>query len=470
MFRLTVIPLRPTAKALAATVLGSLALAPGASASSTQTTFFEAPRDLTAAGTSTEGRKAALDTIESLGATALRVNLRWYDVAPQPESTAKPAFDATDPAQYSWGAYGQVIDDAKARGWTILISPSSAVPKWATRAKADTVTRPSAPEFKLFTQAVAKRFAGTKVMWSIWNEPNLENFLRPQVVGGKFVAGDLYRELFIAGRSGIKSVDPKARVLFGETAPSGVQRKRQKPISFLRDALCVTSKYKADKKCGGKLSVDGFAHHPYRSIKGIPRSPDDVTYQVLSRYTRAIDKIAKARQIPARRALYLTEFGIQSLPDKLFGVSEQQQLEERARAERIAYANPRVRGFSQYLLTDDNPTVPGRLWSGFETGLRDHTGKDKPSFTGFRLTLDVLPGSKRASLWGLVRPAKGVTSVVLERKIGSRDWSTWKTIKTRSNGSFTTTDSKRKSVQYRYRWTSPTLGELTSPPVRPFKG
>ncbi len=467
---MAVIPRTKTAKALAATVLGALALTPGAAASSSQLTFFEAPRDLTAGGTTADGRKAALDTIDSLGATALRVNLRWYDVAPGRDDATKPAFDATDPTKYDWGAYAQVIDDAKARGWTVLISPSSAVPKWATAAKADTVTRPSAPEFKLFTQAVAQRFSGPKVMFSIWNEPNLENFLRPQIVGGKFVAGKLYRALFIAGRSGIKKVAPKAKVLFGETAPSGVARKRQKPIAFLRDALCVTSKYKAKKRCGGKLSVDGFAHHPYRSLLGIPKSPDDVTYQVLSRFTRALDRIAKAKKIPANRSLYLTEFGVQSMPDEFFGVSLQRQLEERARAEHVAYSNRRVKAFSQYLLTDDNPTIPGKAWGGFETGLIDHTGKAKPSLAGFRLTLDVKRGKKRTALWGRVRPATGATSAVVERKIGRRDWTTWKRVRTKSNGVFTTSDRKRSSVQYRLRWTSPALGELTSPAVRPFKG
>lgn len=454
---------------MAATVLGALALAPGAQANSSQTVFFEAPRDLSAGASSVESRDAALETIASLGAKALRINLRWYDVAPEPEATAKPAFDATDPAAYSWGAYAQAIDNAKKRGWTVLISPSSNVPKWATASKADTLTRPDPAEFKLFTQAVAKRFAGPNVMFSIWNEPNLDAFLRPQVVSGKFVSGKLYRELFIAGRSGIKTVAPTAKVLFGETAPSGVQRKRQKPIAFLRDALCVTSKYKRNKKCGGKLTVDGFAHHPYRSIKGIPASGDDVTYQVLGRLTSALDKIAKAGQTPRNRPIYLTEFGIQSLPDKLFGVSLQQQLEERARAERIAYSNTRVRGFSQYLLRDDDPTVPGRLWSGFETGLIDATGAKKPAFDGFRLTLDARPSGKKVSLWGFVRPATGATSVVLERYNG-KTWSRWKTVKTKANGTFTTTDTKRRKAQYRYRWTSPTLGPLTAPAVRPFKG
>lgn len=462
-------PIGTTTKALAASVLGALALAPGAHANASQTVFFEAPRDLSAGPTTVESRAAALDTIGSLGARALRINLRWYDVAPDPEAASKPSFDATDPAKYSWGAYAQAIDAAKARGWTVLVSPSSNVPKWATAAKADTLTRPIPSEFKLFTQAVAKRFAGPNVMFSIWNEPNLDAFLLPQVVGGKFVSGKLYRELFIAGRSGIKTVAPTAKVLFGETAPSGVQRKRQKPIAFLRNALCVTSKYKADKKCGGKLTVDGFAHHPYRSIKGIPASRDDVTYQVIGRLTSALDRIAKAGQTQKNRPIYLTEFGIQSLPDKLFGVSLQQQLEERARAERIAYANPRVRGFSQYLLRDDDPTVPGRLWSGFETGLIDATGTKKPSFDGFRLTLDAKPSGKKVSIWGLVRPATRATSVVLERFDGKR-WSTWKTVRTKANGTFTATDAKRAGAQYRYRWTSPTDGALTAPAVRPFRG
>ena len=461
--------LSTTAKFFAASVLGALACAPAAHANASQTVFFEAPRDLAAGGTTVESRAAALDTIGALGAKALRVNLRWYDVAPQPESAAKPAFDATDPAAYSWGAYAQAIDEAKRRGWTVLVTPSSAVPKWATSSKADTVTRPLPAEFKLFTQALAKRFAGSNVLFSIWNEPNVDAFLRPQAVKGKFVGGKLYRELYVAGRAGIKTAAPRAKVLFGETAPIGVRQVRQRPVAFLRDALCVSAKYKADAKCGRKLAVDGFAHHPYRSLQGIPASRDDVTYEVLGRYTKALDRIAKAGQIPPSRPVYLTQFGVQSLPDELFGVSLQHQLEERARAERLAYANPRVRGFSQYLLRDDDPTVPGRLWSGFETGLVAATGEQKPSFDGFRLTLDVKPSGEKVSIWGLVRPATGRTSVVLERFDG-KAWSTWKTVKTAANGAFTASDAKRAGAQYRYRWTSPTLGALTAPAVRPFNG
>lgn len=453
---------------VALAVLGPTA--PSAAARSTQDVFFEAPRDLTARYATTEPRDAALATLDSLGVKALRVNLRWLDVAPAPDASTKPAFDANDPAAYLWGNYADTIDKAKQRGWKVLISPSGEVPKWATAAGRDYVTRPKAAEYEQFTRAAAKRFSGPNVIWSIWNEPNLPRFLRPQEVGGKPIAGRLYRQLYISGKRGIESVDRSARVLFGETAPVGLSRDgRLRPIEFLRDAFCVSKSYKRSKKCK-KLPVDGIAHHPYRSIEGIPKHRDDVTYQVIGRLTRAIDRIAKAGATTRNRPVYLTEFGIQSRPDKLFGVSTQQQVEERARAERMAYYNGRVRGFSQYLLTDDNPTGKNS-WGGFETGLRYATGKDKPSMQAFRLVLDARPsGRKRVTLWGLVRPASGKTTVAIERKTrGSKKYKTWKKLRTNSRGAFTARDSLRSGVRYRFRWTDPAGETVHSRYVRVFK-
>ena len=45
---------------------------------------------------------------------------------------------------------------------------------------------------------------------------------------------------------------------------------------------------------------------------------------------------------------YLTEFGVQSEPDPVSGVSETRQAEYRSIGELIAYRNSRVRAFSQY--------------------------------------------------------------------------------------------------------------------------
>ena len=82
-----------------------------------------------------------------------------------------------------------------------------------------------------------------------------------------------------------------------------------------------------------------------------------MTIGVLSRLTRALDRATRAGAFTRRSKmpLWLTEFGIQSTPDRYFGVSLAKQVEYRAIAERMAWSNPRVRAFSQYLLRDDRP-------------------------------------------------------------------------------------------------------------------
>jgi hypothetical protein len=465
-----VISLRLPSKAAIAACFAAVACAPTAHAASNQITFIEAPRDLTSVGgtqVSTDATRAtAFADFQSLGVKAIRVNLPWHDVAPSADASAKPAFSASDPSAYNWGTYGATIDRAKELGMTVLVSLAAPVPVWATEAHADTVTRPIPAEFQAFAQAAAQRFGSPNVMWSIWNEPNLPRFLAPQVSGGKPVAGRIYRDLFVAGRQGIRDGgQTTAKVLFGEMAPvGGSNDSRTLPLAFLRDALCVSTKGVFDKTCG-KLTLDGISHHPYQFTNGKLKA-DDVTYRDLPKLVTAIDKAAKAGAINSGVPVYLTEFGIQSYPDKLLGVSPQSQLEARARVERIAYENKRIKGFSQYLLTDDTDT------GGFQTGLLYATGKVKPAFNAFRLVLDAKPvTSKKTSLWGLVRPSTAASTVAVEKRSkASGAFKSWKKVKTKANGAFTVTDTPSSSTtQYRYRWTSPT-GKLTSPYVRVYKG
>ncbi len=125
--------------------------------------------------------------------------------------------------------------------------------------------------------------------------------------------------------------------------------------------LCLDSKYRKSKSCG-ELDADGYAHHAYTTSAGPrfkPSNKDDVTIGVLSRLTTAIDKAADAGALPKHLPVYLTEFGIQSTPDKVSGVSLAKQAAYMAISEHIAYVNPRVAAFSQYLLSDDPPRVGG---------------------------------------------------------------------------------------------------------------
>jgi len=220
------------------TIVGALSLAPAAFARPGQTTYFEAPRDLYGDAAS---RAQTFDTLKGLGVKALRVTMLWHNVAPGADSATKPAFDATDPSAYSWTAtpgsdYGDAIDEAHALGWQVLITLTGPVPQWATASKSDDVTNPSPTEFQAFATAAAKRFAVDSPTWSIWNEPNLPDFLMPQIVGGKYVSGRLYRALFIAGQNGLAAGGQAAApLLFGELAPTGSVQGRQRPIAFTRD-------------------------------------------------------------------------------------------------------------------------------------------------------------------------------------------------------------------------------------------
>lgn len=464
---------RPALLILLAALLCALALPAGASASRNQLLTFEAPRDLLDPAT----RESTLNRLDSLGVRALRVTQYWQSAAPQPSSRQQPDFDATDPKAYDFSKNDAIVAAAKSRGWSILMTVSGPVPKWATRDRKDNLTRPNPEKFAQFMTAVGRHFGGRVDLWTIWNEPNHPQFLLPQYDSSKRpVSPGMYRQLVIAAQKGLKSAkvnDPE--ILIGETAPRGTGAVVA-PLRFLRGALCLNTAYKATSQRCGRLDIDGFAHHAYTTRSGpsfVPGGKDDVTIGVLSRLSRALDKAAKARKIPAATPIYLTEFGIQSEPDPIFGVSFQKQAEFRAISERIAYSNPRVKSFSQYLLTDDNPREGPKIsrYAGFESGLVTAAGKEKPSYAAFRLALAAKRSSKATSVWGVVRPAKAAGSATLEyRSGGSGAFKKLKTVRFNRLGYFTVNTPSRSRRQYRLAWTAPDGTAFVGAPTRAYAG
>ncbi len=429
-----------------------LALAAAASASPTQSLTFEAPRDLE----NPTKRDAAFEELESLGVRSLRVIVQWSRVAPAATSATKPSFDATNPGAYDWRQYDPVLAGAKARGWPVLVTISGPVPKWATKYKLDNLTRPDPREFGDFVTAVARKYGEQVHLWSIWNEPNQPQFLRPQYArGGRPQSPQMYRRLFQAATSGFaRARQGDDRVLIAETSPRGHTRVVH-PLRFMRGMLCLNSRYKKRAGCAA-LDADGYAHHAYTTRQGpffVPPHRDDVTIGVLSRLTRAIDRAARAKALPGRIPIYLTEFGIQSVPDRQQGVSLRNQVKYRAIAERIAWENSRVTAFSQYLLTDSEPTAKNE-YGGFESGLRFSTGKAKPSLRAFPLPLAVRRvGRRRVSIWGLARPANARTTVrVTYRNRGSSTYRTLRTVTTDARGYFRLRSSYRRGRLWNVEW------------------
>ncbi len=442
-----------------------------ASASSRQAVYFEAPRDLLNAST----RDHALSELDSLGVHALRVTLYWRSVAPAPDSSARPAFVATDPRAYAWGQYDAVLAAATQRHWPVLLTVSGPVPRWATAARRDNVTRPSAQEYGMFMTAVARHYRTEVQTYSVWNEPNHPQFLDPQYVHGRPASPRIYRALFQAGYSGLKAGGiAHPNVLMGETAPRGTGHDVA-PLTFLRGALCLDASYHKSSSCSA-LPATGYAHHAYTTTAGpffVPPGPNDVTIGVLSRLTRALDRAARARALAPHLGLYLTEFGIQSKPNPFLGVSLSLQAQFQEISEHIAYQNPRVRAFSQYLLRDDAQVSRPSSGShsgfiGFQSGLELANGRPKPALAGFRLPLVVHHHGAGVSLWGLVRPARAATSVQILIQDGrSSHLRLLTTASTNAAGYWHARGGYRRGRHWRVRWRSPTGTVFTGPPIGP---
>jgi hypothetical protein len=459
-------PLRtPALSALLA--LAALALlASPANASPRQAMTFEAPSELLDDAT----RDATLDEIRSFGVDRVRQLVYWSSFAPRPDSKRRPRFDAADPDAYppgTWDRLDRLVDGAGARGIQLQLTLTGPVPRWATSTKRDHLTRPNPRQFGLFARAVGRRYGARVAMWSIWNEPNQPQFLLPQYRKRKPVSPGIYRGLYLAAVRGIRATAQNRTdtILVGETSPRG-NRHVVHPLVFLRRMLCLDRSYKRTRKCA-TLPTQGYAHHAYTTRTGPRFIPPkgDVTIGVLSRLNVALDLAAKARALPKRLPIYLTEFGIQTTPDEVSGVSFAKQAAYRAISEHIAYVNPRVALFSQYLMRDDKPRRTGYRFGGFETGLRRSNGRKKPSYESFRLPLAVESYRSRDVLWGLVRPYRAQTTVTIQVKPRGRGWRTLRTVTTTATGVYGLSTAHRKGQRYRVRWTSPEGRRFTGPGI-----
>ena len=459
--------------AAAATLLPAAA----AEASHGQQTFFESPGLLLNPAT----RPAALATLQRLGVRSLRVELSWHAVAPRANSTHRPAFDATDPVAYNWSLYDPLIEEAHRRGWQVLLTVTSPVPRWAEASPrpSSLLYRPNPVEFGRFMTAVGHHYGADVELFSIWNEPNHHEFLEPQFNrNGSPASPRIYRALYQAGYAGLQAAGiASPKVLIGETAPEGETRPRvpvrgprhnMAPLMFLRSMLCLSASYHRAGSCG-PLQAGGWGLHPYRSGASpylVPQNRETVTIGSLSRMTRALDAAARAGALTSHLPLYITEFGVMSRPNPYQGVPVAQQAEYDAMAEQIAYNNPRVASFSQYLLKDD----PMRRRSvGFQTGLEYYSGRGKPSLSAFPVPLTVTRLGSRYRLWGLVRPAGESTAATIEvRRRGSSRFAPLAEVHTDALG-YWSLSSTVAGGAWRVRWTSPGGTRYTGPPIRAYR-
>ena len=442
-------------------VAASVLLLPApASASRSMWSVFEDHNALVR--TTPAKRQQALEEIRlRMGADTLRIEVKWNEVAPLPSRRTKPAFDAANPAAYpGFFPYDDLVLRARALGMRVILTITGDAPRWATsggrgRSFATANYKVSAGEYSRFAGAVARRYSGrfgglpAVFYYTIWNEPNHRNFLKPNSQSPA-----IYRKLVDAGLPAIRrNAASAAKIFVGETAPVGRAPVAMGPKEFLRKWLCLNKRLRRNSRGSAcrrfkRIDADGFAHHPYGPTARVPRKRDVINLLAIRTLATYLDRARSARRFTRKLDIYNTEFGLQSNPpDRIVSTSLSRQAALINEKEEYAYRYPRLKSHSQYLLFDD-PARPGNLrtkWSGFQTGFRFANGRAKPSYNAYRFPIVVKKRRRGVYVWGRVRPGVGPRYVRVQRMGGSLG----PRIKTDPRGYFGV--SRRISGRYRFR-------------------
>ena len=366
----------------------------------------------------------ALDHVVSVGADTLRFVVNWRSVAP---GLRPPNFDPADPGDpaYDFSPVDRLIEAATLRRLRLMLTISGPAPDWGS-STAEALANPLPDEFGQFALAVARRYNGAYTpagaskplpaaeYWSVWNEPNLDLFLRPQYLNGEPYSPILYRRLYLAAQAAIRMASPGKPILIGETAPFGADG-NVSAIAFARGVLCLDAYALATDTCSsGSIKAAGWAAHPYTRVAEAPYAEPScetcvVTLANLRALEASLDEAAASGNVESALPIFITEFGYQSQPDPR-GIPLQTQADYLGISELIGYADERVASTAQYLMIDDPPEWGGG-YRGFESGLRFFDGTAKPAYDAYRLPLVVRRRGEVANIWGLVRPARGPVKV-----------------------------------------------------------
>jgi len=435
---------------------------------------------------------ASLDRLRDLGVDTVRVTAGWSVLTREPEAqTAPSGFDQADPAAYEGGrftALDRAVRLASERGLRILMDVGFWAPHWATADEAAAPrarTRVDAAAYARFATALARRYSGSftppaaiepvppsqdgnlleslfgtedppppatapatgplprVALFSLWNEPNHPAFLLPQQARGADGSPAVYRRMVRAAVAAIHGAQSDARVLIGGLASKATNGRGLSPLRFIRELACVDGKLRPLKTAECRdftaLPGDGFTAHPYslntppdaRPSKG---QPDDLPLGALPRLTTLLRKLAaKGRLAAGLRNVWITEYGYETNPP---ATTTRYGLADQARflpwAEYLAWRDPQVRAFAQFLLKDLAPaaTPQGesdrRAFGQWESGLLFADGTPKPAADGFAGGLFVRPlagRARRLAIWGRVRTGAGTRGVTLELLApGSSRW------------------------------------------------
>ena len=324
--------------------------------------------------------QANIDAAAATGASIIHTTANWATIAPTRPTDAS---DGDDPA-YHLTDLDDLVANASRAGMRVMINVTG-TPKWANGGHTPNYLPKSSSTFVTFVRMLATRYNGNDghgsvSLWSIWNEPNLQQFLYPQYVGKKIVSPARYGALFKVAYAAIKSASPLSKVAIGETSAQG----RDKLIKGASQTVSPGTFAKLLAKVKG-LKFDAWAHHPYptaRTAKPLEkvRYPN-VTLSTLPTFEKDL-KTYFHRTVP----IWITEYGHETKPAQPKGISTSLQASYAKQALTIARNDPDVQMFIWFTFRDSS----GNPW---KSGVENSNGSHKPSYAAFSALAKVINGT-----------------------------------------------------------------------------
>lgn len=241
----------------------------------------------------TRGHERDLDLIAAAGCKFIRMDFGWAGIERKM-------------GEYNWAVYDELTTNLEQRGLRAIYILDYSNPLYEetvtsknplTGQEQKSVASPQHPEsiagFARWAAASAKHFAGRRIIWEIWNEPNISFWKpRPDV--------QQYRALALATARAVREADPNA-TLIGPAAS-------EVPMKFLEEFFA-----------GGALArFDAVSVHPYRSYQKRPET-------ALEDYAKLRALIERSAPTPQKKRLPIisSEWGYSTFTNK--GVSQKAQ-------------------------------------------------------------------------------------------------------------------------------------------------
>jgi Cellulase (glycosyl hydrolase family 5) len=244
---------------------------------------------------------------------------------------------------------------------------------YAPRTDADTML-----QYRNFAEHIATEFQGEVFAYEAWNEANIFWFLYPQrTAKDGYLGVRTYFSMLKAFSQGIRTGDSNALVLGGNTASQGVNNVRS--TSPLKWARWLKSHHVLDY-------ADAYSHHVYAlGGSGQPILAPELPPR-FPQWTVVLGNIGTLLHIFPKTAFYLTEWGYNAAPSKLFGgggVGEKNQAAYITRGFKLAGRYPQIKLLIWYLRKDVKGG--GSVFSPpMSTGLRRVNGVRRPAWFAFR--------------------------------------------------------------------------------------